>query len=131
MNATNVRVALATLCLSTTGGCAYLTGPTALDQHFRDQYVARQEANAISAAHHRQRQKFLLSCGAMDPLDRLENEVYRERMRAKYGLDPTPQKLRSQRCQDYLANKITIDEAVERGPGADEPKPQRTGITQP
>lgn len=120
MNAKNVRVALATLCLSSTGGCAFLTGPTALDQHLRDQYAARQEESAVQAAHLQKRHKFLLSCGAMDPLDRLENEIHHARMEAKYGPSTAPKKPRSQRCQDYLANKITIDQAVAKGPGLDE-----------
>lgn len=58
---------------------------------------------------------FLISCGAMDPLDRAEVEVYQAYMDAKHGKAEASTPKVSKRCQDYKDHKITIDQAVAMG----------------
>jgi hypothetical protein len=126
-----MHVAIAILCLPATGGCAVLTGPPPISKERQAYYAADQQARIAAAAAHQESLRFLRSCGAMDRLDRLEVELFLAAQEAKYGPSKVKPTSVSQRCQDFMAHKITLDEAVAQGPGADGSKSERVGITYP
>lgn len=98
-------------------GC--ISGGLYSDEQVREMTRAEMSASKQNADASLERQRFIRSCGGMDPLDRLDVEISDAYLNGKYGGTAKPVEY-SKRCQDYRSGKINAYDAVRMGKGTDE-----------